>query len=65
MGRGRGRGRRPAEVTIVPLLCRPRHSALHPDVAHMERLLRQAVAERERLLKARVRPKGLFLRKGV
>ncbi|XP_037057393.1 LOW QUALITY PROTEIN: pleckstrin homology-like domain family B member 3 [Peromyscus leucopus] len=30
-----------------------RHSALHPDIAHMERLLQQAVAERERLLKAR------------
>nr|XP_012293411.1 pleckstrin homology-like domain family B member 3 [Aotus nancymaae] len=27
--------------------------AIHPDIAHMERLLRQAVAERERLLKAR------------
>ncbi|XP_008569155.1 PREDICTED: pleckstrin homology-like domain family B member 3 [Galeopterus variegatus] len=27
--------------------------ALHPDIAHMERLLQQAVAERERLLKAR------------
>ncbi|XP_023374742.1 pleckstrin homology-like domain family B member 3 [Otolemur garnettii] len=27
--------------------------APHPDIAHMERLLKQAVAERERLLKAR------------
>ncbi|XP_058136334.1 pleckstrin homology-like domain family B member 3 [Dasypus novemcinctus] len=27
--------------------------ALHPDIAHMERLLQQAMAERERLLKAR------------
>ncbi|XP_062968703.1 pleckstrin homology-like domain family B member 3 isoform X1 [Cynocephalus volans] len=30
--------------------------ALHPDIAHMERLLQQAVAERERLLKARAPP---------
>uniref|UniRef100_A0A8C5WAG9 Pleckstrin homology like domain family B member 3 n=1 Tax=Microcebus murinus TaxID=30608 RepID=A0A8C5WAG9_MICMU len=29
------------------------YGALHPDIAHMERLLKQAVAERERLLKAR------------
>ncbi|XP_045148971.1 pleckstrin homology-like domain family B member 3 [Echinops telfairi] len=29
------------------------HGALHPDIARMERLLQQAVAERERLLKAR------------
>ncbi|EHH59647.1 hypothetical protein EGM_09808 [Macaca fascicularis] len=28
--------------------------AVHPDIAHMERLLQQAMAERERLLKARV-----------
>uniref|UniRef100_A0A8I5N1W2 PH domain-containing protein n=1 Tax=Papio anubis TaxID=9555 RepID=A0A8I5N1W2_PAPAN len=27
--------------------------AVHPDIAHMERLLQQAMAERERLLKAR------------
>ncbi|EAW57193.1 pleckstrin homology-like domain, family B, member 3, isoform CRA_c [Homo sapiens] len=27
--------------------------AIHPDIAHMERLLQQAMAERERLLKAR------------
>ncbi|XP_031241529.1 pleckstrin homology-like domain family B member 3 [Mastomys coucha] len=40
-------------VTIISLLCSPRHSVLHPDIAHMERLLKQAVAERERLLKAR------------
>lgn len=61
--RGRGR-RRPAEVTIISLLCPPRHSVLHPDIAHMERLLKQAVAERERLLKARVRPQDPLLRKG-
>ncbi|KAK2088598.1 Pleckstrin y-like domain B member 3 [Saguinus oedipus] len=30
--------------------------AIHPDIAHMERLLQQAVAERERLLKARAPP---------
>lgn len=36
--------------------------ALHPDIARMERLLQQAVAERERLLKARVRPQVLLLR---
>ncbi|XP_042523887.1 pleckstrin homology-like domain family B member 3 [Dipodomys spectabilis] len=37
------------------LNCGPGNSygALHPDIAHMERLLQQAVAERERLLKAR------------
>uniref|UniRef100_A0A8C6RLJ0 Pleckstrin homology like domain, family B, member 3 n=1 Tax=Nannospalax galili TaxID=1026970 RepID=A0A8C6RLJ0_NANGA len=37
------------------LNCGPgnRCGALHPDIAHMERLLQQAVAERERLLKAR------------
>ncbi|XP_069313278.1 pleckstrin homology-like domain family B member 3 isoform X2 [Eulemur rufifrons] len=37
------------------LNCGPGNScgALHPDIAHMERLLKQAVAERERLLKAR------------
>ncbi|KAL6083657.1 hypothetical protein STEG23_027648 [Scotinomys teguina] len=33
-----------------------RHSAVHPDIAHMERLLQQAVAERERLIKARAPP---------
>ncbi|XP_046933890.1 pleckstrin homology-like domain family B member 3 isoform X1 [Lynx rufus] len=37
------------------LNCGPGNScgALHPDIARMERLLQQAVAERERLLKAR------------
>ncbi|XP_040590376.1 pleckstrin homology-like domain family B member 3 [Mesocricetus auratus] len=37
------------------LSCGPgnRQSAVHPDIAHMERLLQKAVAERERLLKAR------------
>ncbi|XP_045387511.1 pleckstrin homology-like domain family B member 3 isoform X2 [Lemur catta] len=37
------------------LNCGPGNScgAVHPDIAHMERLLKQAVAERERLLKAR------------
>ncbi|XP_015098488.2 pleckstrin homology-like domain family B member 3 [Vicugna pacos] len=37
------------------LNCGPGNScgALHPDIAHMERLLQQAVAERERLLQAR------------
>ncbi|XP_047383011.1 pleckstrin homology-like domain family B member 3 [Sciurus carolinensis] len=37
------------------LNCGPGNSsrALHPDIAHMERLLRQAMAERERLIKAR------------
>ncbi|CAH7384526.1 pleckstrin homology-like domain family B member 3 [Phodopus roborovskii] len=30
-----------------------RQLAIHPDIAHMERLLQKAVAERERLLKAR------------
>ncbi|XP_060042205.1 pleckstrin homology-like domain family B member 3 isoform X2 [Erinaceus europaeus] len=37
------------------LNCSPRNGcgALHPDIARMERLLQQAVAERERLLKAR------------
>ncbi|KAM4825611.1 pleckstrin homology-like domain family B member 3 [Thomomys bottae] len=37
------------------LNCGPGNSygALHPDIAHMERLLQQAMAERERLLKAR------------
>ncbi|XP_007458641.1 PREDICTED: pleckstrin homology-like domain family B member 3 [Lipotes vexillifer] len=37
------------------LNCGPRNScgALHPDIARMERLLQQAVAERERLLQAR------------
>ncbi|KAL4663848.1 hypothetical protein H8959_003473 [Pygathrix nigripes] len=30
--------------------------AVHPDIAHMERLLQQAMAERERLLKARAPP---------
>ncbi|XP_075393177.1 pleckstrin homology-like domain family B member 3 isoform X2 [Tenrec ecaudatus] len=29
------------------------HAALHPDIARMEQLLQQAMAERERLLKAR------------
>ncbi|XP_048185600.1 pleckstrin homology-like domain family B member 3 [Perognathus longimembris pacificus] len=47
-----GSGRHP----LYQLLnCGPGNSygALHPDIAHMERLLQQAVAERERLLKAR------------
>ncbi|XP_047647176.1 pleckstrin homology-like domain family B member 3 isoform X3 [Phacochoerus africanus] len=37
------------------LNCGPRNgcAALHPDIARMERLLKQAVAERERLLQAR------------
>lgn len=37
------------------LNCGPENTcgALHPDIARMERLLQQAVAERERLLKAR------------
>ncbi|KAM5236380.1 pleckstrin homology-like domain family B member 3 [Ctenodactylus gundi] len=37
------------------LNCGPRNGCrvLHPDIAHMERLLQQAVAERERLQKAR------------
>ncbi|ERE60924.1 pleckstrin homology-like domain family B member 3-like protein [Cricetulus griseus] len=37
------------------LNCGPgnRQSAVHPDIVHMERLLQKAVAERERLLKAR------------
>ncbi|XP_012589109.1 PREDICTED: pleckstrin homology-like domain family B member 3 isoform X2 [Condylura cristata] len=37
------------------LNCGPRNSCgvLHPDIARMEQLLQQAVAERERLLKAR------------
>ncbi|XP_035315689.1 pleckstrin homology-like domain family B member 3 isoform X1 [Cricetulus griseus] len=37
------------------LNCGPgnRQSAIHPDIVHMERLLQKAVAERERLLKAR------------
>ncbi|XP_057567053.1 pleckstrin homology-like domain family B member 3 isoform X2 [Hippopotamus amphibius kiboko] len=40
------------------LNCGPRNScgALHPDIARMERLLQQAVAERERLLQARAPP---------
>uniref|UniRef100_A0A8C0MFY2 Pleckstrin homology like domain family B member 3 n=1 Tax=Canis lupus familiaris TaxID=9615 RepID=A0A8C0MFY2_CANLF len=40
------------------LNCGPGNScgSLHPDIARMEQLLQQAVAERERLLKARVRP---------
>ncbi|MBZ3876809.1 Pleckstrin homology-like domain family B member 3 [Sciurus carolinensis] len=40
------------------LNCGPGNSsrALHPDIAHMERLLRQAMAERERLIKARAPP---------
>ncbi|XP_047568064.1 pleckstrin homology-like domain family B member 3 isoform X2 [Lutra lutra] len=40
------------------LNCGPGNScgALHPDIARMERLLQQAVAERERLLKARAPP---------
>ncbi|XP_028638375.1 pleckstrin homology-like domain family B member 3 [Grammomys surdaster] len=45
----------PGRHPLYQLLnCGPgnRHS-LHPDIAHMERLLQQAVAERERLLKAR------------
>lgn len=48
----------PGRHPLYQLLnCGPgnRHSALHPDIAHMERLLQKAVAERERLLKARVR----------
>ncbi|XP_005361171.1 pleckstrin homology-like domain family B member 3 [Microtus ochrogaster] len=46
----------PGRHPLYQLLnCGPgnRHSALHPDIAHMERLLQKAVAERERLLKAR------------
>ncbi|XP_034340314.1 pleckstrin homology-like domain family B member 3 isoform X2 [Arvicanthis niloticus] len=46
----------PGRHPLYQLLnCGPgnRHSALHPDIAHMERLLQQAVAERERLVKAR------------
>ncbi|XP_052025290.1 pleckstrin homology-like domain family B member 3 [Apodemus sylvaticus] len=46
----------PGRHPLYQLLnCGPgnRHSVLHPDIAHMERLLQQAVAERERLLKAR------------
>uniref|UniRef100_I3NFU4 PH domain-containing protein n=1 Tax=Ictidomys tridecemlineatus TaxID=43179 RepID=I3NFU4_ICTTR len=37
------------------LNCGPGNScrALHPDIAHMEKLLHQAIAERERLVKAR------------
>uniref|UniRef100_A0A2K6BI65 Pleckstrin homology like domain family B member 3 n=1 Tax=Macaca nemestrina TaxID=9545 RepID=A0A2K6BI65_MACNE len=35
--------------------------AVHPDIAHMERLLQQAMAERERLLKARVRAQAILL----
>ncbi|KAB1273610.1 Pleckstrin homology-like domain family B member 3 [Camelus dromedarius] len=40
------------------LNCGPGNScgALHPDIARMERLLQQAVAERERLLQARAPP---------
>ncbi|XP_037676565.1 pleckstrin homology-like domain family B member 3 isoform X2 [Choloepus didactylus] len=40
------------------LNCGPGNSspAFHPDIARMERLLQQAVAERERLLKARAPP---------
>ncbi|KAG3256181.1 pleckstrin homology like domain family B member 3 [Ictidomys tridecemlineatus] len=39
------------------LNCGPGNScrALHPDIAHMEKLLHQAIAERERLVKARLR----------
>ncbi|KAK2489158.1 hypothetical protein MC885_001424, partial [Smutsia gigantea] len=46
------------------LNCGPENScgALHPDIARMEQLLQQAVAERERLLKARVRLQALLLR---
>ncbi|XP_051018549.1 pleckstrin homology-like domain family B member 3 [Acomys russatus] len=46
----------PGRHPLYQLLnCGPgnRHPPLHPDIAHMERLLQQAVAERERLLKAR------------
>lgn len=46
----------PGRHPLYQLLnCGPgnRNSVLHPDIAHMERLLKQAVAERERLLKAR------------
>ncbi|KAJ8777490.1 hypothetical protein J1605_014380 [Eschrichtius robustus] len=40
------------------LNCGPRNicGALHPDIARMEQLLQQAVAERERLLQARAPP---------
>ncbi|KAG8515364.1 Pleckstrin homology-like domain family B member 3 [Galemys pyrenaicus] len=40
------------------LNCGPRNSCgvLHPDIARMEQLLQQAMAERERLLKARAPP---------
>lgn len=49
-------GTDPGRHPLYQLLnCGPGNScrAFHPDIAHMERLLQQAVAERERLLKAR------------
>uniref|UniRef100_A0A8C0YYI2 PH domain-containing protein n=1 Tax=Canis lupus familiaris TaxID=9615 RepID=A0A8C0YYI2_CANLF len=48
------------------LNCGPGNScgSLHPDIARMEQLLQQAVAERERLLKARVRPHPSSLASG-
>ena len=38
------------------LFLAPSCKGLYPDIARMEQLLQQAVAERERLLQARVRP---------
>ena len=49
-GKRQGRGNLP--WSLFPP---PSYRALYPDIARMERLLQQAVAERERLLKARVR----------
>lgn len=44
----------PGRHPLYQLLnCGPGNRPLHPDLARMERLLQQAVAERERLLKAR------------
>ncbi|XP_028920860.1 pleckstrin homology-like domain family B member 3 [Ornithorhynchus anatinus] len=54
-------GGAPLRLPLYQLLsCSPGTSCgvPHPDIAHMERLLHQAMAERERLLKAREETKG-------
>lgn len=54
-----------APLTAPSLLPAPSCRALYPDIARMEQLLQQAVAERERLLQARVRPSPSSLGPGT